>query len=304
MGKKYILWMVDAFSRVLLGAVMKDKKAETILEKLELEWCNRVGFPSVRFYADNGGEFRNYKMEEFVSKIGIKIEFSPSYSPWSNGLNERNHYSADRIVRKLLDEGILLEMAVSRACWTHNTNVMVSGYNPLTLMTGKSVVIPGISTGNIATESRFEDEAIRETMENRFEFDKQFREIEFGSKIDKAMSTRMKGFENMVIQKGDMVFYQTNNEKAWLGPAEVTDVDNNYIFVKTNGDRRKVPKSNVNLNVKNNNDDNEIVELDKKEEKDEEKEKVMFEEGIIMRAKKKLMEGNNNSVNEDTVATN
>ena len=77
MGKSYILWLVDAFSSVLLGAVMKDKKAETILEKLELEWCNRVGFLSVRFFADNGGEFRNYKMEEFVSKIGIKIEFSP-----------------------------------------------------------------------------------------------------------------------------------------------------------------------------------------------------------------------------------
>ena len=45
MGKSYILWMVDAFSRVLTGAVIKDKKAETILEKLELEWCNKFGFP-------------------------------------------------------------------------------------------------------------------------------------------------------------------------------------------------------------------------------------------------------------------
>ena len=169
-----------------------------------------------------------------MSKIGNKIEFSPSYSPWSNGLNERNHYSADRIVRKLMDEGVSLELAVSRACWTHNTNIMVSGYNPLTLMTGKSVVIPGISTGNMATESKFEDEAVREAMENRFEIAKKFREIEFGSKIDKAMKARMKGYEDMVIQKGDMVFYQTNNEKAWLGPVEVTDVDKNYIFVKTN----------------------------------------------------------------------
>ena len=31
MGKKYILWMVDVFSRMLAGAVIKDKKAETIL---------------------------------------------------------------------------------------------------------------------------------------------------------------------------------------------------------------------------------------------------------------------------------
>merc|ERR1711989_300231 len=161
-----------------MGAIIKDKKAETIFEKLEMEWCNKYGFPAVGFYADNGGEFRNYKMEEFVRKIGIKVEFSPSYSPWSNGLNERNHYSADRIVRKLLDEGASLEMAVSRACWTHNTNVMVSGYNHLTLMTGKSVVIPGISTGNMATESKFEDEAVRDAMENRFEITKKFREEE------------------------------------------------------------------------------------------------------------------------------
>ena len=111
MGKKYIIWIVCAFSRLLDGVMLKDKKAETIMEKLEMEWCLRFGYPSVGFYADNGGEFRNYKMEEFVNKLGIKIEFSPSYSPWSNGLNERNHYSADSIVRKLMDKNkeILLE---------------------------------------------------------------------------------------------------------------------------------------------------------------------------------------------------
>ena len=55
MGEKYILWMVCAFSRILVGVVMKDKKAETIIEKLEMEWCLRFGYPSVGFYADNGG---------------------------------------------------------------------------------------------------------------------------------------------------------------------------------------------------------------------------------------------------------
>ena len=96
---------------------MNDKKADTILENLELIWINIVRFPSVGFYADNGGEFRNYKIDEFVSKLGIKIEFSPSYSPWSNELNERNHYNADRIVRKLMDENqeMSLKKAVSRA---------------------------------------------------------------------------------------------------------------------------------------------------------------------------------------------
>merc|ERR1711867_49191 len=121
----------------------------------------------------------------------------------------------------------------------------------------------------MVTESKFEDEAVREVMENRFEIAKKFREIEFGAKIDKAMKVRMKGYEDMLIQKGDMVFYQTNNEKAWLGPVEVTDVDNNYVFVKTNGDRRKVPKCNIKLNVKKSDVDEEIIENDDKEEKNE-----------------------------------
>ena len=109
----------------------------------------------------------------------------------------------------------------------------------------------------------------------------------------------------MVIHKGDEVFYQTNNEKAWLGPVEVTYVDNNYVFVKTNGDRRKVPRCNVKLDVKKSKDDDDELEKDDKEENatEKEKENVTFEEGIMTRAKKKLIEGNKNSVNEDAVAT-
>merc|ERR1712236_21137 len=134
--------------------------------------------------------------------------------------------------------------------------------------------------------------AVRDAMENRFEITKNFREIEYGYKIDKAIKERMKGYEDMVIQKGDMVFHQTNNEKAWLGPTVVTDVDNNYVFVKTNGDRRKVPKCNVKLNMKNSDGDDEILETNyKKKKKKKKKEKVKFYEGVVTRAKKKLMEG-------------
>ena len=30
---------------------------------------------------DNGGEFRNCKMEEFANNLGLKIDFGPAYSP-------------------------------------------------------------------------------------------------------------------------------------------------------------------------------------------------------------------------------
>ena len=72
-------------------------------------------------------------------------------------------------------------------------------------MTGKSVTYSGISQGNEGTESKYEDEV-----------GKKFRELEFGAKIKKAANTRVQGFEDMVIEKGDEVFYETPNKKAWL----------------------------------------------------------------------------------------
>ena len=54
-------------------------------------------------------------MAEFVSKMGFNIEFMPAYSPWSNGTNERNHYSTDVIMKKIMDQNraVTLEYAVN-----------------------------------------------------------------------------------------------------------------------------------------------------------------------------------------------
>ena len=109
----------------------------------------------------------------------------------------------------------------------------------------------------------------------------------------------------MVTQKDDMVFYQTNNEKAWLGPMKVIDIDKNWVFIAGNGYIKKVPKCNVKLNMKNSDDGNDIVEIVEKEDKTKNKEKSeeTFEEGIMTCTKKRMNKSDNNSINEDAVAT-
>ena len=47
------------------------------------------------------------------------------------------------------------------ASWMHNTNVNVKGFQLLQLMTGKSVMIPGLTMGNLATDSMADDEMVR-----------------------------------------------------------------------------------------------------------------------------------------------
>ena len=124
-GTKHILWMIDSFTRFIQGKLIPNKKADTIIQALTDSWCMNVGFPSQGFFADNGGEYANIKLDELTIKLGLTVKFGPSYSPWSNGINERNHANADITIKKLMEQHKipLTDLLVKAAAWTHNTSV-------------------------------------------------------------------------------------------------------------------------------------------------------------------------------------
>ena len=86
------------------GKHLSNKKVDIIIQALTDSWCMNVGFPSQGFFADNGVDFANIKLDELTSKLGLSIKFVPSYSSWSNSLNEQNHDSADIIIKKLMED--------------------------------------------------------------------------------------------------------------------------------------------------------------------------------------------------------
>ena len=74
---------------------------------------------------------------------------------------------ADLTIKKMMDDRKtpLTSALVRAAAWTDNTSVNKLGFSPLQLMTGKAVSIPGLTTGNEATESMTDLEAVQRTME-------------------------------------------------------------------------------------------------------------------------------------------
>ena len=89
------------------------------------------------------------------------------------------------------------------------------------------------------------------------------------------MYTRLKGYEDKITEEDDLVYYQTQNEKAWLGPVKVFAIKGNSIWIFAHGDTRKVPRCNVKLCRKKEDVNND----DKVNEKDD-KVGVKFKEGI------------------------
>jgi hypothetical protein len=208
-GNKEVLWMICSFTRFCQGIVLKDKSGPTIIEAINSLWCWRFGFPSVSFWADNGPEFKNGELEEYASKAGFTIKFGPNYLPWCNGLNERNHYSVDMTVKKIMevDKKLTLQKAVEMAAWTHNTNTNVLGYDLMSLVTGKSVIIPGISNANVATDSVIDSEAIRLIMKRHMEIMKKFWEVEYSAKLKRASEQRNRKFNDIQYKENDWVFF-------------------------------------------------------------------------------------------------
>ena len=81
MGNKYILWMICRFIKFMLGKFIPNKKADTTLEAMNSTLNCTVGFPSIGYFANNGGEFSNIKRDELVSKLGWNIQLRAAYYP-------------------------------------------------------------------------------------------------------------------------------------------------------------------------------------------------------------------------------
>ena len=78
---RYVLWIIDSFNRFVEGKVILNKRADTLVSAVTDMWIICFGIPSVEFYAENGKEFVNVKMDELTKSLGVSIQLGQAYSP-------------------------------------------------------------------------------------------------------------------------------------------------------------------------------------------------------------------------------
>ena len=93
---KYILDMVDHFSKWYFGYLLETKKKEEVLKNIEI-FCELFGMPKI-LQTDNGGEFKNNDLESFCHKNDIKLIHSSPYHPQTNGTVEATHKEIQKYI--------------------------------------------------------------------------------------------------------------------------------------------------------------------------------------------------------------
>jgi hypothetical protein len=97
---KYIITVVDIFSRKVWLEKTKEKSAETIKKGFE-KVCNRAGVMPVALISDNGKEFLG-EFGDFCKDNDIKQRFTRSYTPQANGVVERKNREIRKLIKTLM----------------------------------------------------------------------------------------------------------------------------------------------------------------------------------------------------------
>ncbi|KAJ9547140.1 hypothetical protein OSB04_019683 [Centaurea solstitialis] len=132
-GKKYILVMVDEYSRYtwLEFLRMKSEAPELIIKFIKRIQV-LLQLPVRKIRSDNGTEFKNATLDAYLTSVGISHNFSGAYTPQQNGVVERRNRTLVEAARTMLAySGLPLTFwaeAVSTACFTQNRTIITKRF--------------------------------------------------------------------------------------------------------------------------------------------------------------------------------
>jgi transposase InsO family protein len=124
-GNKYGFVIVDDYTRYTWVLFLYDKSDVYDLFKSFVKRVqNKFETTIKKIRSDNGSEFKNTRIEDLCDDLGIGHQFSPTYTPQSNGVVERKNRTLIDMARSMLSEynvsHLFWSEAINTACYYSN----------------------------------------------------------------------------------------------------------------------------------------------------------------------------------------
>jgi transposase InsO family protein len=103
-GNKYGLVIIDDYSCFTSVFFLCDKsETQEVLKKFLKRAQNEFDAKVKKIRSDNGSEFKNTQVEDYLNQEGIEHEFSAPYTPQQNEVSERKNMTLIELARTMLD---------------------------------------------------------------------------------------------------------------------------------------------------------------------------------------------------------
>lgn len=203
-GNRFLLVVVDSFSKFVWLKPLRNASAEATIEFLEREIFYRYAVPAC-LISDNGPQLRSNKFAEFLARHNVKHWRTPNYHPQANATEAANKTIMNAVRAYLRDDGNRRNWDVylpEISCALNTARHSTTKYPPYTVLYGYDMITNGKDYVNSerATEvSRTRQnihqrvtENLREAYRrNKMRYDQKTREIEYqpGEFVWKAKTT-------------------------------------------------------------------------------------------------------------------
>ena len=142
-GFEYILVLQDLFTRWIEAAPIRKANAKNVIGELDRRIFLRHGTPEV-FLSDNGTEFKNKLVEDFLAERGVHHTNTPPYHPQANPVERANRTLKTMVSSYLQEKHTAWDEKLHEFLYALNTAVNSStGSSPFMLLYGRQPIQPG-----------------------------------------------------------------------------------------------------------------------------------------------------------------
>ena len=237
-GNKWLVTIMDRFSRWLEAIPISDIKAITIARKFYDTWVCRFGVPDY-IITDQGSQFESEIFAHLLQSLDIKRKRSTAYHPQSNGMIERVHAVIKQTLRCLGDRFPDWQKALPTALFAIRTTVNAKGISPTLMLYGEQVSIPGVFVNPLITFNEESDDDFVEDLMNHW-----FQVRDFVLANDPTPGNAQSGTPTSAFPHTHVWIIESLHKRSLYpkarGPYKVLEVNYPVIFIKVDGVKQSV----------------------------------------------------------------
>uniref|UniRef100_A0A8B9J7P3 Gypsy retrotransposon integrase-like protein 1 n=1 Tax=Astyanax mexicanus TaxID=7994 RepID=A0A8B9J7P3_ASTMX len=142
-GHRYVLVIIDYFTRYVNHFPLKDQRAVTVAQCIFEEYIRQHGIPEA-IHTDQGRQFDSDLMKQLCSMLRIEKTRTSPYHAQSDGMVERlNRTLKDQLAKYMLQSGGEWDCYLSQFELAYNSSVHSStGFSPFFLAHGREPHLP------------------------------------------------------------------------------------------------------------------------------------------------------------------
>lgn len=160
-GNKYIITIIDRFTKYLLAIPIKSADSATIIKIITDRYISLFGIPTT-ITTDNGSCFTSELFNQFTTALNIKTIKTTPYNPKANGLLERRHRTIKNSIRSLNNLDTEWDMLIPIIQLGWNNSSMNNQFTPSQIVFGQSMRLPGDFFSNTTTATNINKQQVQQ----------------------------------------------------------------------------------------------------------------------------------------------